>query len=230
MNQFNFKYQNKDLVVSDVPEKLDDWIIKKSEVFEYSKDEEIVKAFIKKFPTMKLLGDTFEEKFDFLTNVVSRNSKLLEWFANEKIKYAELAQLPKYLKTHVEPAEFAVLKDEVKTVNDILAEDAQIRSDLAKEYNRKLKDADNKLKTKLNEIKSNNDVLKIVTLTSQSLPLSMALSIEEFNVKTNDSEFSDKKKYYVREMLINYKIALLKLIKENPDIDLDLVLDELTLK
>jgi hypothetical protein len=58
----------------------------------------------------------------------------------------------------------------------------------------------------------------------------MAAAIEQFNSNRDDPEFVDKKRLYVRELLTNYKISLLKLVKDNPSISIDDVIDELNLK
>jgi hypothetical protein len=227
---FNFDINGIKLSVNDATENLDNWTVKKSEVVMYYKEEVIVKSFQAAFPHISLLGDSFEEKFQFIGGLVSRNEKLLEWFSLEKLKYSDLAQLPSYLKDFIEPKQFANLQEKVSSVNSVISDYTARRTIAAKEYQNKLKQIDNEMNLKVKAIKGEDKIIKVLTLTSQSLPLSMAAALERYNANTDDADFADKKKLYVRELLTNFKVSLLKLIKEDPDIDIDLIISELSLK
>jgi hypothetical protein len=227
---FKFDINGKIFSVSDAIEKLDDWTVKKAEVVQYCKEEVIVKAFEEKFPHISLLGDSFESKFEFIGGLVSRNENLLEWFSLEKLKYSELAQLPSYLKDLIEPKQFVDLQEKVSNINLVISDYTARRAVAAKEYQDKLSKIDAEMKGKVNFIKGEDKIMKVLTLTSQSLPLSMAAALERYNVKSTEVDFADKKKLYVRELLTNFKVSLLKLIKEDPDIDIDYIISEITLK
>jgi hypothetical protein len=227
---FNFDINGIKLSVNDATESLDNWTVKKSEVVMYYKEEVIVKSFQAAFPHISLLGDSYEDKFQFIGGLVSRNDKLLEWFSLEKLKYSDLAQLPSYLKDLIEPKKFSELQEKVSNVNRTISYYSARRSVAAKEYQQKLKDIDNEMILKVNSIKGEDKIIKVLTLTSQSLPLSMAAALERYNTNSSDADFADKKKLYVRELLTNFKVSLLKLIKEDPDIDIDLIISELSLK
>lgn len=230
MQNFEFDVNGHKLTVSNAVDKLDDWKVKKAQINSYEKQEVIVKAFEEEFNHIKLLGDDYLSKFEFLTKVCSRNSRLLEWFAHQKLIYSELAQLPNYLNDVIDPNEYQDIKEKVFSVNKTIAKFSNQRIQAAEDYKKHLADIDKNLDKELDAIKSNNKILKVLTLTSQSLPLTMAIALEEFNSKTDSSDFEEKKKLYVRELLTEFKISLLKLIKEKPEIDIDKLIADISLK
>lgn len=227
---FNFDINGVKLSVSDAADKLDDWTVKKAEVVTYAKEEVIVKSFEKSFPHIALMGNSYQEKFEFLGNLVSRNDRLLEWFTLEKLSYSELAQLPSYLTDLVEPKKFRDIQEKISSVNDVISDFTIRRNAAAEEYHEKLRKIDLEMNQKVKEIKGEDKIIKVLTLTSQSLPLSMAAALERYNSNTSDVDFADKKQLYVRELLTNFKVSLLKLIKDDPDIDIDSIINEVSLK
>lgn len=226
---FNFIYNGKAISVKDAPENFDDWTIRKSEILTYEKSEVILKAFIAKFPHITLLGDTNEEKYEYITKVASRNKALLEWFTLEKLNFSELATLPGYLKDIIDPKSFKRIQKDITKVNDTIAKFSEERVKASEEYKRKLKDIDRQEQMEFSVAKSNK-IVKILTLTSQSLPMSMAFALEKFNTKAAIDDFEEKKKLYIRELLTNFKVTLIKFINDNPDTDVDDLINQLILK
>jgi hypothetical protein len=230
MTEFNYSYKDHEFSVSDAVSLLDDWKVVKAQVSSYEKQEVIVKAFESQFPDLKLLGSDSYEKFEFLTKLCSRNASLIEWFAGQKLIYSELAQLPNYLKDVVDPSEFQLLKEKIFDVNKVIAEYSDKRLRASENYNKQMKLIETDLNKAVDAIKANNKVLKVLTLTSQSLPVSMAIALESYNAKTDSSDFEEKKKLYVRELLTEFKISLLKLISKDPEIDIDALIKDISLK
>lgn len=219
-----------DIVINDVSDEIDGWIVKDAEVIEYSKATVIVESFEKQFPHIKLLGNDDSTKFDYLTNLVSRSDKLFQWFALEKIKYSELTQLPSYLKGRIDASEFSSIQKKISCVNDVIADFADQRAKLAIEYKNNLKKLQKKMDASIDKTIADDKVIKVLTLTTQSLPLSMINAIESYSPRTSDINFDEKKKLYARELLTLFKVDLLDKIKDNPDLDVDLLIDEISLK
>lgn len=230
MSKFKFNVDGREISVNNAVETLDDWKVKKAQKNSYVKQEVIVQAFESKFTSITLLGDDFNKKYEFLTKVCSRNKSLLEWFALQKLAYSELAQLPNYLDDLIEPVEYDYLKTKVQIINEKIVEFANKRKNASIDYNKKLKELDRLENNELTLLKQDSAVIRVLTLTSQSLPLSMAVALENFNDKTDSSDFEEKKKLYVRELLTEFKISLLKLLKEDPATDIDYIINELSLK
>lgn len=227
---FNFDVNGTKFSVQDAAENFDDWTINKSEVVQFAKEEVIVKSFEESFPNISLLGNSSFDKYTFLSGLVSRNSKLKEWFSLEKLKYSELAQLPSYLKDLVEPKKFLDLQRKVNDVNRVISDYTNKRSAAAEEYHLKLNKLDAEMNSKVSAIKGEDKLIKILTLTSQSLPLSMAAALEKYTMVGISEDFIDRKKFYVRELLTNFKISLIKLVNSDPNVDIDAIIDEVSLK
>lgn len=227
---FTFKYKDQTITVDNASDSIDDWIVKEAEVIKYSKESVITESFIKQFPHIAVLGDTYEEKFDYVTNLVSRSDKLLQWFAIEKIKYSNLSQLPNYLDGLVEPSEFKHIQENITSINKSISDFSDRRKKATEKYKQELRLIDKEERTVVDNKINSNKIIKVLTLTSQSLPLSMVSAIESYNAQTTDTNFDEKKKLYGRELLTKFKVSLLKAIKDNPDIDLDSLIDELSLK
>lgn len=227
---FKFDYQGSIIEIPDASDKMDEWVVKVAETTTYSKEIVIVKSFNDSFPNIKLLGNNDNEKFEYLSKLVSRSDKLLQWFTLEKLKYSELSQLPSYLTDLVDPKEFKGIQEEITTVNDTISEYTLKRRKATEKYKSELKTLDDEMNSIIDSKIKDNKVIKILTLTSQSLPLCMVNAIESYNAQTSDSDFEEKKKLYGRELLTKFKVKLLELIKEKPDLDLDMLIDDLSLK
>jgi hypothetical protein len=227
---FSFKTDFGDIVIDDISDNIDNWIVKDAEVIEYSKATVLVEAFESQFPHIKLLGNSDDEKFDYLTNLVSRSDKLLQWFALEKVNYSELTQLPSYLTDVIDKSEFKKIRSKITEVNNVIADFAEQRAKLALEYKANLRKLERQLDAKIDKSIGNDNVVKVLTLTSQSMPLSLINAIESYNPQTSDINFDEKKKLYARELLTRFKVSLLKKVNEDPDIDIDTLIDEISLK
>jgi hypothetical protein len=225
-----FIFKGSKFTVDDVADTIDGWVIKKSEAVRYSADVEIVKNFNNDFPNLTLIGDSVEEKYEFLTNVVSRNSKLLEWYTSQKLLYSDLAQLPLYAEKLISPEKFKNIQTDLTKISRVISASVSKKIAASVEYKEKVKELDRIEKIEINKIKGGDPVIKILSLDSSKLPLSLSMAIEGFKPTGDDSEKAENRKLYVREVLTQFKISLLKLVVEKPDIDIDELLDELSLK
>lgn len=226
----NFDYNNETIVIPTISENLDQWTVIKSQAVQYSAAEVIVDNFNESFNNIQLSGETYEEKYEFLTKLVSRNSKLLEWYSAQKIKYSDLAQLPLFAKDLIEPKKFKSLQNDLTALSDVVKESVDQRILASNEYKKKLNLIDINEKRKISEIKSKDQVLKILSLNSSQLPLTLSLAIENFTPLGDTKLAAENKKIYVRETLTQFKIGLLKFLNDNPNTDIDDVIDKLGLK
>lgn len=225
-----FKYGEKLIDVEDTSSVMDTWTVIQSETVEYSAASVIVKNFTEQFSSISLLGEDSDSKYEFLCKLVSRNSKLLEWYAAQKLKYSDLAQLPLFAKDLIKPEEFKSLQIEMTNISDIVKSSVDKRIEASKVYKVKLKQIDDEERKLINKIKGDDSVIKILTLNSSKLPLTLSLAIENFTPTGDSNKAAENKRIFVRETLIQYKVGLLKFIKNNPDTDIDDVVDKLGLK
>uniref|UniRef100_A0A2V0RI88 Uncharacterized protein n=1 Tax=viral metagenome TaxID=1070528 RepID=A0A2V0RI88_9ZZZZ len=207
-----------------------DWIVVVSESSSYNKEEVLVNAFEKDFPEIKLIGNDVSSKYIFLTSVTARSKALLKWYAAAKLSYSELTQLPLYLADHVHPSEFIKVREKASEINVVVSEFSKRAQSLAREYSEKLKKIENERDEAISEIKLNDNLIKIVTLQVIDLPLSIQMSIEGYAPKDISRDVSESRRVYARECLTTFKVSLLKLINDEPEVDINDIVKELGLK
>lgn len=66
---------------------------------------------------------------------------------------------------------------------------------------------------------------RVISMNTTELPLTLQLAIENFT-PANDVN-SPNKKAYARELLIRYKLELIKMIKNDPSININLVIESM---
>lgn len=225
-----FNFGDAFINVADIGSKIESWTIKESETIISDVEEVIVSEFVKDFPRIKLPEGTINEQYTLITKLVSRNSSLLEWYAAKKLVYSESKQLPKYLEGFVDPKEFNKIREQLTSISDVVKESVSKRQIASDNYKQKLKAIDAEESERIGKIVRDNQVLKILLLDSSKLPLTLSLAIENYTPVDDVDDVAQNKRLYVRETLIQYKIALLKYLKENPNADIDKIVNELGLK
>lgn len=194
----------------------DGWYVSKSKSFNVNKNELVVNEFETDFPHIKLLGNDSDSKYKFLTKLVNRNEGLVEWFSIVKSKYINESKLPLYLDTIIEPDEYVDLEYSLNEIKKIQSQLSIDKEKLNKKYRSEMEDLNNQASKKIDKICLQQQELYVLTLSSLSLPLTLCSQIESYNPNGSDEEIDIKKKMYARELLIQYKIALLKFINDNP--------------
>lgn len=225
-----FNFGDAFINVADIGSKIESWTIKESETIISDVEEVIVNEFVKDFPRIKLPEGTINEQYTLITKLVSRNSSLLEWYAAKKLVYSESKQLPKYLEGFVNPKEFNKIQEQLTSISDVVKDSVSKRQIASDNYKQKLKAIDDEESKRIGDIVRDNQVLKILLLDSSKLPLTLSLAIENYTPVDDVDDVAQNKRLYVRETLIQYKIALLKYLKENPNADIDKIVNELGLK
>lgn len=208
----------------------DDWITIKSQSVSFDKCSFFVDAFRRDYPAFNLLGSNDVEKFDFLAEACGKSPTFRNWFASVSIKYSDTTQTPLFLKNRVAPDEYKVLMDQVLVIKNELSQIVKSRNDLAIEYNRnltRLKEQEDRIVSRLI---GQNSTLKILYLNSECLPFSIQLKIQGYNPQNVDTDITTSKRRLTQEYLAKFKIALLDLVKEKPEVDIDALLDELAVK
>jgi len=207
--------------VSPIKHDKNDWATIKGESYSPDRAEFILDKFKQDFP------EHGEVEYDRLMATISRSKPLSRWLAQTNVDYSISAQVPEYFKEFVEPNEFNRSSKVITEYNKILAEESQETQRLAAEYQRRMAEINNKYeKEKQKFIK--DPLVRILTMQSNELPITLQLAIENFTPEANEG--APEKRRYAREMVINYKVALLKILKEKPDINIDEVITRLSVK
>lgn len=208
----------------------DNWVVIKSESVVFDKKALILAKFTEDFPNLPISGVDDDVRFDVLTRLCSRTRALSRWYAQASLLYSDLTQMPAYLEGQVAPSDYAGIKDKILILNRKIAKDAEARRELARDYERKLKKLEEDAEIETAKIIGNDKVFEIITLTSEAMPSSLQLAIESYTPSDKSLEIGESRKKYAREMLIQFKVKLLQLIKADPTINIKRLIDEISLK
>lgn len=206
-----------------------DWLVVKSDSYRPNKNKYVVDAFRKDWPNIFKDFDTVTQKdeqlsFDKISAIASRSKAINEWLSLTTTAYANEATIPNYYieakvidsKVYNKAAENILKLSKMAAAKTIELDEA------AKEYKEKIKKINSRYKKDEDAIKEDK-IVKVLTLPSNLLPITVQLAIENY-VPAQGTNVPDKHTF-AREMLANYKIQLLKYIKDNPSIDVDLLID-----
>jgi hypothetical protein len=212
-----------DLEVKLPDETLDNWVVVKQQSIKYVKGDIILEKFNKDFPHAVV------DSYDVICELASRSTKISEWLVNANTVYSELAEMPLYLDGLVEPKIYKGLTHDIQRINETIGSFSQSRQQLAEKYKNELKVLEKKEKEAINKIKGDNKFLRVLTLNTTSLPLTLQLMINGYS-PSNSENLQESQKVFAREMLINYKVSLIKKIIEDPNFKIDIVIDDNQLK
>lgn len=196
----------------------DDWVVVLAESLEVDRSGFMMSEWNKTF------GRKFKVKdFDQLSKICSTNTDLVEWWSLTSLRYSRLTQVPLHLKGEVDPDEYKTISEVISEINKINSVKQAEINEVTRELSAKRKKIEENAKIAINKLKADNVIVKILTITTQDLPISILLQIDNFNPKENPDVMKD---LFAREMIINYKKALIKLVKDKPDIDIDDVISK----
>lgn len=199
----------------DEPDKNPDkWIIIKEESYRPDKADFVLNKFRSTYKNINV------RDADQIYSLASRSSQLNEWLAKTNAEYSIIEAAPTYFRQYVDASDFSKASDEVVRISRMLSEKAMAQAEAAAAYQRALKLIDNEYS---NKTATNDKVAKIISLNTTQLPLTIQLAIDNYTPAISSSP---NQRTYARECLINYKITLLKIIKKDPDIDVDKLIDD----
>lgn len=216
--------------IDDVSGNEDEWVVIESQSVTFDKHAFFIEEFEKQFVGYALLGSNNFEKFTFLSELCGRTEAMRLWFAATSIKYSNTTQLPLYLKECVAPDKYKEVLDKLLELKDKLAVVTKERNDLAVKYQADLKALNNKERDIVKKTIGDDNIVKIVSLTTESLPLSIQMKIQSYQANSADADLADGRRRLAQEYLAKFKKALIKLNDEQPIKDLDALLNEITLK
>lgn len=201
------------------PEK---WVTIRSESVEFDRAEFIVDKFKETYPDITLPTDV-DEAYELIGKLASRSSLIAEWLSNTSVLYSEEAQTPAYLLPFIKPNEFKKVQSDVTNYNKIARRESDESVKAALEYRDKMRLIRDKYDKERKKIREVSNFVKVLTIPSTKLPLTVQLAIENFTPQ--DVEDSASKRQYARELLTDYKIFILDTIKNNPKADVDAIVE-----
>lgn len=189
---------------------LNEWYVSIEEDYKPDYRKFITDKFEQKYPA--LLG---KYEWTQLNSIISRNEQLLKYKALVDGEYSITANVPKYYEQVVDKDQYSAARIKLSELKKIEANRAQELISASEDYKEICTRIDAKYEKKLSEFDFDNITL-IASLPSTKLPLSVQMLIEDYSPA--DTADSNTKRKFAREMLIRYKIALLKAHNDGKDV------------
>jgi hypothetical protein len=216
--------------IADPSEDQNNWIIIKSQSVTFDKSEFFIKEFTKDFSNYKLLGSSDYEKFTFLSELCGRMPAMTKWFAATSIKYSDTTQLPLYLKQGVAPDVYNRVQKGLLTIKKEQADIVDERDKLAKQYAKDLEALKIKEANIVKKTIGDDNILKIVSLTTECLPLSIQMKIQSYMANSSDADVADNRRRLAQEYLALFKSELININNKSRINDIDALIEEIQLK
>lgn len=181
---------------------INEWYVSVEEDYKPDYRKFIIDKFEEKYPMLK-------GKYDWtqLNSLISRNEQLLKYKATVDGEYAISASIPKYYEDIVDKDQYTTARNKLSKLKDLEAKRAQALIKASEDYKQKCSDINEDYDKELDEFDV-DPVTMIASLPSTKLPLSIQMLIEDYSPA--DTSDSNTKRKFAREMLVRYKIALLK--------------------
>jgi hypothetical protein len=225
INTPDFKNFN-DIITFVDPNNSDDWVTIRDESQLPDRKGFIVEKFKDAFPDTKLDQD-IDKAYDQIGRLASRSYVINKWLITANLDYSLDAQTPSYLLPYIKPDQFKVLQSNITRLGKLAADESDEINRAAIEYKKKLDSIRDKYSKERDKLEGSNSFLKVLTVPSTYLPLTLQLAIENFTPQNTQN--APTKRAYARELLTDYKIYLLQCLQYNPDLDIDkLIMDNLT--
>lgn len=222
MAGFNFEnvIEGKNLSIEAVPADKEKWKTLQAQSFVPDKDKFILEAYNKAFPNNKL------DDVTILYSLASRSSIVGEWLAKQQVKFIDELKTPKYLEGVVDKDTVSKSEKDIVAYNQTLSDESKEIEKAARNFDAKVAEIRKKYKDSRDKL-TENPVMKVLTLRQNYLPLSLLIAIENYSPKDADAP---SQKAYAKELLVNYQRALLSLMKEDKEIDISKVIEDLRVK
>lgn len=193
----------------------DKWKIVESETYRPSKDNFILNKFHSDWPQHKVAAKSAEMVY----SICSRATILINWLREANASYSIETTPPLYLEGIISPEKFINATESLNEINNINREYSIKNQKTAKNFNEEMDNNTAEHVKKLEKFKENK-IVRILNMNSTELPISMQFMIENFTPTVNAN--SVDKKTYARELLVNYKVSLLKFFNEENNKDINI--------
>lgn len=206
MSKIYFNINGEKVVFNDPTEtQISDWYAVIEDDMEPDKDKFILNKFNNDFPNSTV------DDVSLIYGLASRSKIVREWYALANASFILDVQCPEYYKDAISNSEYEECSLKISMINRNIAEKTKEEQELAEKYKLERLSISNKW-SKKNESLVSNTKVRIMTLTSEELPVSIQLLIEKYTPSSASDQ--NAKKRYAKEMLIRYKLLLLNNTKD----------------
>lgn len=198
-----------------------EWNTSKEEVYRPDKGKFILNFFRDKLPAMKF--DNVEQCY----KLCSRNKSAASILADANGEYASIEKMPQFYRDTITSSEYNRISGKIREANSIQSSLAESLNNENIKYRAAIRELQDEADSKLSKLFSDK-LLRVVALSSQELPATLGRIIDDYS-PVNDVTYPSQQAL-AKELLVNYKVALLAKLKENPNIDIDMLIEENSLK
>lgn len=182
-----------------IDENSDSWYCKIDDEFQPNREEFVEREFMAAYSEAL--------NYDTITKLVSRSESLRDWYATVIEKYILEVDVPQYYSELIGADKYKEVQKSVSAYNKLNKDRSMELSRAADVYKSTINNINIKYRPKFISLEQDN-VVKILTLTSDKLPLALQLRLE--NYSPQDKSDPRTKSLYAREMLVRYKRFLLQ--------------------
>lgn len=203
-------FKDEDISLEKPTEESDSWYVSIDDEYLPDYKKFVMDRFNRDYPHIKLDYD-----WDKFGRLISRTRVLQEWKLLIDSEYSSNVTVPRYYSELVDPEDY-------KKARNLITEYSRNERDRSDELNeaalayKKKYDQINSKYDKLSEEITSNDIVFIATLNSNLLPITLQCMIEDY--VPADASDSVQKRKYAREILVRYKMSLLKALNEGRNI------------
>lgn len=195
------------------------WKIIQTEDYRPDKRAFIEEQFSESYPKFGKLD------YDMITALASRSKVISKWLTISSQKYTVEVDPPLWLQSEISAEEFKEIKPKITLLSKAASDRAEAEAKAASEYKNKLARIERDFSDKVSAMKKDSNLLKILSMSSTDLPITLQLAIENFT--PSSAESAPNQRMFAREILTSYRISLIKYSKTNPDMDIQTVIDRL---
>lgn len=206
----NFIFENDgyevDFAVNVDPTK---WLIIADEQYRPDRGAFVMSRFKEDYPNINI-GDNISKVYA----LCSRSAALNEWLAIQNLDYALIQNEPTFYRDTIDPDRFKLVSEELQDSSSRSRNRSSEELAAAVKYKAEM----DKIEKKYSSFKFKIKEARVISMNTTELPLTLQLAIENYTPASDDSP---NRRSFAREILINYKLGLLKIIKEEPGIDIE---------
>lgn len=193
-------------------------------------------SLVVKLNSDQIIEDKFNEKYrvgkepivgiKLITQIISGNKAARLWYDQVKEETSQVAGVPTVFRDKIDPSVYAKLSKGFALINDKKKAQAEEVENLAVKQRAETKAMQNRHAKELADEIGSSNVGKILLIERERLPLSLICIMSGYGAKLSENaEDKVKRRAHARECITRYQVLLLDICKDNPDMDIDNVID-----
>lgn len=203
-------FKDEDISLEKPTEESDSWYVSIDDEYLPDYKKFVMDRFNRDYPHIKLDYD-----WDKFGRLISRTRVLQEWKLLIDSEYSSNVTVPRYYSELVDPEDYKKARSLITEYSRNERDRSDELNEAALAYKKKYDEINVKYDRLADKITS-DDIVFIATLNSNLLPITLQCMIEDY--VPADASDSVQKRKYAREVLVRYKMTLLKALNEGRNV------------